>query len=264
MYSLGVYAITSLAMYGNLELDTRTIAYILLVAHACYLFDRVKFTDHRQDPADAIALPTRAIIFSQHSQLIRALIGIELIAATITGSCIHPLLASIPLMAMLVVHIYAGRGATPDSPRLKDLPILKAFIIAGGHVALVLVVLWSNQLLNIAHIQRTELMINIGVWLIVAGDAVLCDIDDLDADRAYRTQSLAVSYGSQRAWHAAIGFILIGSLLLTLATESVTLMLSVGASLIMTTMMTRHNTNHRDFVDFRLLPIVLLFTWVLN
>lgn len=264
MYSLGVYALALLGTQGTLHLDTLSTAYILLCAHACYLFDRVKITDRRQDPADAIALPTRSLIFSRFAKPIRVLIGFELIAAMFAGWFIHPLLTCIPLLAMLVVHIYAGRGATPDAPRLKDLPALKAFIIACGHIALFLMVLWSNQQLKLDDIQLMDIIIFIGTWFIVAGDAVLCDVDDLDADRIYRTQSLAVIFGPHLAWLAALGLLSTGSLFITLASESTIQMLALGATLVLSTIITRNNTNHRDLVDCRLLPIVLLAAWRLS
>ena len=259
LYALGVFALTSTL----LDIDPPNLAsivYILLCAHSCYLLDRVKIADHRQDPADALALPERAMLFARFAKPIRALIICELIAASITGMIIQPVLGLIPLIALAVVHLYAGRKATPRSPRLKDLPALKAFFVASGHLALSLAVTWANTHELFSNLGVFDSLAIIGVWLIVAGDAVLCDIDDHDADMMYSTKSLAVMLGSRSAWISALGFIALGSLLIALNQYA---MIGVGAMLIVTTLITRKNTNHRDFVDARLLLIVLIWMFAL-
>ena len=254
MYALGVLLLAghALAMPSPAPI---TIAYILICAHSCYLLDRVKIADHRQDPADALALPERAMLFAQFAKPIRALLLGELIVCTLIGIAIHLILGLIPIAALSVVHFYAGRGATPASPRLKDLPAVKAFVIASGHLALVLVILWSNEHDMLKSLDWLGLLAIIGIWMIVVGDAILCDIDDHDADLVYSTKSLAVMLGARSAWWSAIGFITIGSIAMTIAAPS---MLWIGVILIITTMITRNNSNHRDFVDARLLPIVLI------
>lgn len=259
LYALGVFVLTSTL----LDIDPPNIAsivYILLCAHSCYLLDRVKIADHRQDPADALALPERAMLFARFAKPIRGLIICELIAGSITGLMIQPALGLIPLIALAVVHLYAGRKATPCSPRLKDLPALKAFFVASGHLALSLAVIWANTHELFSNLGVFDSLAIIGVWLIVAGDAVLCDIDDHDADMMYSTKSLAVLLGSRSAWWSALGMLILGTAMMALAHP---MALTVGATLIITTLMTHKNTNHRDLVDVRLLLIVLIWMFAL-
>lgn len=258
-YALGVFALSGWAI-GDAIPKWESILYILLCAHSCYLLDRVKIADHRQDPADAIALPDRAMLFSRFAKPIRVLLIFELLAGTAVGWLIFPLLSLIPVVALGVVHLYAGRGATPSSPRLKDLPAIKAFFIASGHLALSVAVLWANQHDLLTDLHLMSALAIVGIWMIVAGDAILCDIDDHDADMMYSTKSLAVMLGSRSAWISALGFITLGSVLIALDQSP---MIGVGATLVATTLFTRKNTNHRDFVDARLLPIVLIWMFVL-
>ncbi len=257
LYALGVFVLTW-HLLGEGKPNARSALYVLLCAHSCYLLDRVKIADHRQDPADALALPKRAALFARWSCPIRTLILAELLGATIAGYSIHPLLAPIPLIALGVVHFYAGRRPSPSSPRLKDLPAMKAFFIASGHLALSIAVLWSNQHDLLATLRPTHIAAAFGTWLIVAGDAALCDIDDHHADLIYRTESLSVMLGQRSAWRIALGLIVLGSALIATTPE----MLGLGATLIITTLITQKNTNHRDFVDARLLPIVLFWIWI--
>ncbi len=254
-YALGVFVLASTLLDTN-QPNIVSIVYILLCAHSCYLLDRVKIADHRQDPADALALPERAMLFARFAKPIRVLIICELVAASITGLMLEPVIALIPLIALGVVHLYAGRKATPHSPRLKDLPALKAFFVASGHLALSLAVIWANTHDLLSNLGLLHCLAIGGVWLIVAGDAVLCDIDDHDADMMYSTKSLAVLLGSRSAWWSALGMLVLGTAMMALAhTEA----LAVGAVLVITTLMTHKNTNHRDFVDVRLLLIVLIW-----
>ena len=233
--------------------------YVLLCAHSCYLLDRVKIADHRQDPADALALPDRAMLFARFAKPIRLLVLAELAGASIAGFLLHPLLAIIPLCALGCIHLYAGRQANARSPRLKDLPALKALLIASGHIALSFVILWAKNHDLLTNLTMLDLYSTIGLWLLIVGDAILCDIDDHDTDKLYSTQSLAVMFGTNAAWWIALGLIAMGSMLIAL--DSIRL-LGLGMTLIISTALTHTNTNHRDLVDARLLPVVLFWIWV--
>jgi len=257
LYACGVLVL-AWALLGNGLPDADSALYILLCAHGCYLLDRVKVSDRRQDPADALALPNRTMLFARWAKPIRVLVMIELFFASFAGWLIHPALAGVPLIALGVVHLYAGRGASPSDPRLKDLPGIKAFVIAGGHVALSLAIIFANEHALIAELNLLDILAIFGLWLIVSGDAALCDIDDHDADRAYHTQSLSVLFGKRTAWWASLGLIALGASLVGIQYGA---MLGIGATLVLSTLLSVKNTNHRDFVDARLLPIVLF--WVL-
>ncbi len=256
-YTLGVYLLGVLGL-GLPSPGWATVLYLLLIAHGCYLLDRVKLSDARQDPADAIALPDRALLYAQHARAIRAVLLLELCIASITGWLISPALSLIPLAALLGVQIYAGRGATPGKPRFKDLPALKSFFISSAHLALVVAVLWGNDHRLIEHPSSVVLLSLIGLWLIVSGDAILCDIDDHESDALYGTRSLPVLVGARFSWMSAQGLLLIGCVMLLLGGAHGPLQLILIASIFVCTLPTLRRKNRRDLVDARLLPLVLL------
>jgi len=256
-YTLGVY----LLIVYTLELplpDWATVLFLLLVAHSCYLLDRVKLSDKRQDPADAIALPDRALLFAERSIQIRIMLFVELLIAMLSGFFISPLLVLIPLGALIGVQFYAGRGASPSKPRMKDLPALKSFFISSAHIALVVAVLWGQNHALIGHPEPIVLLSLLGLWLIVSGDAILCDLDDHRSDALYGTRSLPVLLGDTRAWLLAEGLIFLGCAMLLIRNQHPIEIVVVSVFVFASTLPTKRMKNRRDLVDSRLLPIVLL------
>lgn len=256
-YTLGVYLLALLTIDRPMP-SWLTTAYLLLVAHACYLLDRVKLSDDRQDPADAIALPARALLFAEHASTVRVLLAVELLTAMVMGYLISPLLSLIPLGALIGVQLYAGRAASPGRPRFKDLPALKSFFISSAHIALVVAVLWGNNHNLIEHPRQVVVLSVVGLWLIVSADAILCDIDDHDSDALYGTRSLPVLLGNARAWILAELMLLLGCGMLITRTQKPIDLLLVSLAIFASTLTTRSMKNRRDLIDARLLPIVLL------
>lgn len=257
MYTLGVYLFAILAL-DLTHPNAVTIIFILLVAHACYLLDRVKLSDARQDPADALALPHRTLFCARHAKLIRALIVLELIIAIAFGFIISPVLTLIPLGALIGVYAYAGRAATPGRARLKDLPALKAFFISSAHLALVVVVLWGNEHDLIVY-PRTDVLWGLSaIWLIVSADAILCDLDDVESDALYKTRSMPVLLGVTRAWLLALLIMLAGTACLFVARVDTFTMSVLSMFIVVSVVFTHGMKNRRDLVDARLLPIVLI------
>ncbi len=256
-YTLGVYLLGVISLQLPAP-DWQTVLYLLLVAHACYLLDRVKLSDDRQDPADAIALPDRALLFAEHSKTIRILLMLELLLAMVSGFLISPLLALIPLGALLGVQLYAGRAACPGKPRFKDLPALKSFFISSAHIALVVAVLWSNDHNLIEHPRAVVLLSIAGLWFIVSGDAILCDLDDHDSDAMYGTRSLPVLLGNKRAWLVAQAMLALGGLMLLANSKPDRLLVFCAAAIWMSGYPTLFIKNRRDLIDARLLPIALI------
>ena len=256
-YTLGVYLLAILSM--GLEFPSQaTIWFLLVLAHACYLLDRVKLTDERQDPADALALPERTIFHVRHASRLRVLLCLEFLFASMAGYLIQPLLAIIPFGAMIGVYIYAGRGATPGKPRGKDLPALKAFFIASAHLALAIALLWGSGHLSGAHRLTIAALSLIGIWLIVSADATICDLDDRESDSIYATRSLPVLIGARYAWFVAMAILLVGVLFICLYRVSQAHLVFVAVMIFLSGMPTLHRKNRRDLIDARLLPIVAL------
>jgi 4-hydroxybenzoate polyprenyltransferase len=253
LYTLAVYLLISVFMITSSG-GWKPISLVLICAHSCYLLDRVKLSDARQDPADSVALPDRAILFARFARFIRAFVVLELLATSMIAWLIHPLLSLMPLLALIGVHIYAGRGACPGSPRVKDLYAIKSFLIASAHIAFPLVILLALEPDELINLAPNNIILFCSIWLIIAGDASLCDIDDHDADRLYSTRSIAVLIGPSRAWLFAFVLILAGSTTLYITQQS-TIWISVG--LVGTAVLSRNVNNHRDLVDARMLPLVL-------
>jgi hypothetical protein len=256
-YTLGIYLLARLALALPTS-DWQTISLILLIAHACYLFDRAKLSDSRQDPADAIGLPQRSLFFTRFARSIRVLIALELLTACVLAYAIAPLLSLVPIGALVGVHLYAGRAATPTKPRIKDIPGLKAFLIAGAHIALLVAVLRGNGQLDTQQLSISTVLLFIGLCLIVSSDATLCDLDDRRSDALYSTRSVPVLIGETPAWIFAQLLLIIGAtLLITTSTETLTL-LRIMLVLICTGLPTAWIKNRRDLIDARLLPVVLI------
>ncbi|MFG0314701.1 MAG: UbiA family prenyltransferase, partial [Phycisphaerales bacterium] len=229
---------------------------LLVLAHACYLVDRVKISDDRQDPADALALPDRTIFHVRHASQLRALICLEFLLASVIGYLIHPLLATIPIGALIGVYMYAGRGATPGKPRLKDYPALKSFFIASAHLALVIALLWGNGHLMPERPHTVVALSLLGVWLIVSADAILCDLDDRESDSIYATRSLPVLIGPRHAWLVAMTVLFFGVLAISIHRASQTHLAFVAVMIFLSGVPTLHRKNRRDLIDARLLPVV--------
>jgi 4-hydroxybenzoate polyprenyltransferase len=257
LYTLGVYLLAILSL-GYTTPGTTTIAYILIVAHACYLLDRVKVSDANQDPADALALPDRALFFARNASMIRLLLVLELLVSMPLGYLIAPPLGFVPLGALIGVYLYAGRGASPGDPRFKDLPALKSFFIACAHLALVIATLWGNDHDLLSHPRWVPIASLVGIWMIVSADAILCDLDDIESDAIYQTRSLPVLIGKHPAWVVAIVTLGLGCALLQVRDSMSPAMIVVGVLIWVSALPTRVRKNRRDLIDARLLPIVIL------
>jgi len=260
LYALGIYLFLTQSLPGEHRFESLPALFIALCTHACYMLDRIKVSDNRIDQADAIALPGRAQSLFRHAHVLRRTIIAQLLAASVIGFMLHPMLTIIPLISLIAIHGYAGRTADPSKPRLKDLPACKPFFIATSHIALGVVVIWasaqsSQKISTLIEQAPTTLLVNISLWLIVVGDAMLCDIDDLETDRLFSTRSFAVLFGNQRAWIIALACVSIGAALLGFTSAPARL---AAFALVASTLLTKNNTNHRDFIDARLLPIALL------
>jgi 4-hydroxybenzoate polyprenyltransferase len=257
MYTLGVYLLGVLSM-GLPRPGWLTTTYLLIVAQACYLLDRVKLTDSRQDPADALALPDRALFFARHSSLLRIVCVVELLVSSVLGYLMMPMLALIPLCALIGVYTYAGRGASPSKPRFKDLPALKSFFIASAHLALMIVVAWGNTPDQADHLQLQTWWSLVGLWLIVSADAIICDLDDVESDALYSTRSLPVLIGSRYAWRSAITMLLAGVMCLLIPNAFAPRYVGLAVAILLTAIPTRAMKNRRDLIDARLLPVVII------
>lgn len=256
LYTLGVYLLATTALGFALP-SMETAGLLLLLAHTCYLLDRVKISDARLDPADAMALPDRAAFFARHARQLRVCLWIELLLATTLALAVNPWLGPLPSAAMLGVYLYAGRGASPERPRPKDLPALKSALIACAHIALVVTLLWSNGHPPGALAHAPAKWVICSLWLIVCADAILCDLDDLPSDAAFRTRSLPVLIGLRGAWGVSVGMLTLAGVLLSVSSADRPRAAAIGSGLLLTGLVSLRHKNRRDLIDARL-PVVVL------
>ncbi len=234
----------------------RSALFVMLCAHAGYLLDRAKLSGGLLDAADRAANASRHGMISELGPAIRALIWVEIAAAGFIGYTVHPWLAAVPLGVATGVVCYAGRPARAGRPRPKDVRLLKSVFIATAHTALaaavVLAVAGPGSILT----PRAAAPIG-SVWLIVLSDAVVCDLDDIEADRAFGTRSIPALLGEGVAWAIAWGSLAIG-LLLMAASLGVRPSLAPSALLGATLVLAARLPRRKDFIDARLPAIALV------
>ncbi len=188
-------------------------AFAFCTAVGVYLVDRVKVRDRWLDPADAQAHPERFAFLARNSVRVRALAFAMLVGGAVLGFRLHPLLALAPLCAGVGVMVYAGRPRR-ERPRPKDIVVVKNAYVAGGITgfAAIVVVIGSHPRAPMdelvpAVIDHASVLV-IGCLLLairVFADAVVCDLDDEEADRAHGTATLPTHLGRARAWDIALG-----------------------------------------------------------
>lgn len=227
--------------------------FVFLCAQAGYLFDRVKLTRSRMDPSDAISQPRRFLTLLRHDRGVRAVIAAELIAAGVIGWWIWAPLTIVPAGVVAVIWWYAGRPADPARPRPKDWAYTKGLFIASAHTMLGVGPLLSPA--SDPHPVRLILGLVVLAGLVFA-DAILCDLDDRDADATYGTMTIPVRAGRRGAWVVAT----VSYACAALAGFAVLPVphASLFAGLIFaTTLIAACLTHRRDFIDARLVFIAL-------
>ncbi len=197
----------------------------ILAAYLCgqsvYLLDRAKLRDAWLDEADRQAHPQRFGFIHRHRRRLRALIVIEGLAAAGLLWLLHPVLALLVPAAYVGVVVYAGLPRTswvpPGARRIKDLLIVKNLAVAGSITAfamLLALVVAGDEAGRFAWWRWS--------WpaafllLHVLADSMLCDIDDIDADRRFGTQTLA--------WRRSAQFVRSFAIVLAFAVAIATLM----------------------------------------
>ncbi|MBL4809782.1 MAG: hypothetical protein JKY43_06965, partial [Phycisphaerales bacterium] len=239
------------------------LVYVALCAHSGYLFDRVKFRDADLDPADLMADPIRHGFLRRWAKWLRILMVAEWIGAVAVGGVISPVLGVVVLGGVFAGYVYSGwrpgKGA-----RLKDLAGLKAGLVASAVVGLGIAAVlgaeigWDDGMV-LPEIGVWPWMMLGGVWLIVCGDAVVCDLDDRASDGVHSTRSLPVMIGMRRAGIVAAGFLVFGGLLVAISGDGPDRMRVVFAGMIVVSGIgIMRLRKRRDWIDGRMLVVVLV------
>ncbi len=176
-----------------------------------YLLDRIKISNRRLDPADRAARPVRFAFLAAHAPGVRVLAATSLAAAILIAWRFAPpgrvgWLAAVPLVAATGVVVYAA-GPRRARPRPKDILVFKNAYVASGIVGFALITarLWDPAPL-------LTLPVPLGPWVFAAAmllprvfaDAVLCDLDDLNADTRFGTSTIPATIGLSHTKRAAI------------------------------------------------------------
>ncbi len=193
--------------------NVAAIVSVMLAATGVYAIDRVKIADRFLDPADFTANPVRYAFLSRHTTAVRVAAALLIGVAMVVARSASALLPAVIALAAVGVVLYAP-GPRGRLPRPKDLLVLKNLFVAGGVVALAVVATAMIGPISRAHgeafweviRQRLAPIGDAAVLLLlrVAIDAVLCDIDDTDADTAFGTQTIPVKLGRRRTLTLAI------------------------------------------------------------
>ncbi len=257
LYTIGVLLLLGMLTSGEVP-DWAAFCFVGFCAQGCYLLDRVKAADSRLDPADLIAQPQRYTFLHKHTVPVRVLVVVDLVLAIVAGMILNPLLVWIPPAALVGVHLYAGRSAGSSRPRPKDLPGLKAVFIAGAHLSLGIAALIGERGIAIVEPSETSLIVAMAVGVIIFGDALLCDLDDQESDKLFRTQSIPVLIGRNGSWALAVGAHAAGLCMLMLGVGWTPAIGIFAGGLLLSDALFTMLSKQRDAVDARLLVLVLL------
>jgi len=261
-YALGIAILTAHATDGSLP--PAALLYVALAGHAGYLLDRVKFRDRALDPADAMADPRRHARLHRWSRPLRVVMIAEWILAGVIGWSVHPILAALVLVGIGAGYAYSGWPGGGPRRRLKDHTALKSAMTAAAHTALAAFATLAHDPAPVARRPMGVIAAIMGVWILVAGDAVICDLDDRVSDDAHATRSVTVVAGAFWSGAGAIAMLVLGCAILIVSGAPMALgaRTAIAAMLVASAAIVLRAPNRRDWIDARVLPIVLYGLWV--
>jgi 4-hydroxybenzoate polyprenyltransferase len=267
---VGLYVAAAVLCLAQVSGITGHLLPALLCAQATamsvYLHDRLKIRDAWLDPADNAAHPQRYAFLTRHARAYRLLGCVLAMVGLIAAWKVHPAAPVLVVLSHAGVLLYAGlprRGGDTHRRRIKDLLLVKNIAVAASITALAIVL----RVLSVDQdpwngLVRDGLQLGIGsafVFAIVLADAMLCDLDDEPADRAFGTRTLPVVLGRRWTWVAAIAITAFASIGLVLAgggTRSTWLWAVLAVAGVIALLMARPR-DMRDAVDLKL-PVLAL------
>ncbi|MFG0260635.1 MAG: hypothetical protein ACF8LK_09825 [Phycisphaerales bacterium JB041] len=208
LYFAAAYASAAILLGRAVQLDPLAAAFCAGVG--LYLLDRLKLRDELLDPADLAADERRHSYLRARRRLLRALAWVMLGVGTILVSVIHPANAALTPIGVLGVLAYSRPRRSRRRP--KDLLVFKN-LMPGCAIAGLGVILAAQSPVHTSRLYGTPVgaeaaTFAAAVWLalvlLVAADAMLCDLDDVTADRRARTSTLPVWRGANATWRIAL------------------------------------------------------------
>ncbi|HED65984.1 MAG TPA: hypothetical protein ENJ09_10570 [Planctomycetes bacterium] len=235
-----------------------------LTGMATYLFDRVKLADERLDPADRASNPERYLFLASRAPALRLACALLAATAAFLGDRLDSLVPPLVLASLTGVFLYGGRPrafrGTARCSRPKDLFLLKNAAIATSITAFACAL---DHLARLAPPAASSAPLLGALFLLVFSDSVLCDIEDREADRSFRTDTVPALHGEESAWLAA-GLAQVGFTVLLFAydTGPLAVLWVVSTTLSFLALAVLRPKALRDFVDARLAVLAVL-AWLL-
>ena len=177
----------------------------LLGSFGLVLLDRVKWSDELLDPADVRADARRAAFLRSRANAWRLLAILCVVSgAGLAWVCGGFVGSAVILLGMVAITMYAGApaGRGRSALRLKDIPVAKNVLTAGGLVAIAGGVTLGRELPR--SLAGGSLWLLLILLLVVTLDAMMCDIPDLEADRAYGARTVPALIGVAPAWGVGV------------------------------------------------------------
>jgi len=265
MYALGIAL--ALGMILEIRATGAGLVFVGLCSHAGYMFDRVKFRDADLDPADLQSDPRRHRFLRRWARPLRIVMYTEWIGAVIVGSVFSPVLGFSTFAGILAGYLYSG-WKPGGRPRLKDVPGMKAGLVSAAIVGLGLLGILGYQtpgpesfVWALKDASSLSWMSVLGMWLIVFGDAVACDLDDSQSDALHLTKSFPVLIGNTPAGVIAVMLLVIGGgvvILGGLGDDDVQRRFLLSGLIAVSGALILRQHHRRDWIDGRMLVVVLV------
>lgn len=226
-----------------------------------YLLDRVKAGDRWLDPADAEGQPVRHRFLLGHRRIVRMLAWATLALGAVAAAAIEPANLLLPPVGVAGVLLYGSVRRGRNRP--KDVILLKNLAPASAIAGLSLILAFESPARGAAPPPRAWALVGTGLLLAVLADAMLCDLDDIDADRRSATGTVPVRFGARLAWNAALALhgLAGGAVLAAGGPPEVACAWAVAGVALTSFLRLLRPAQLRDLVDLKL-PAVALITWL--
>lgn len=208
LYFAAAYASAALLLGRTVQLDPLAAAFCAGVG--LYILDRLKLRDALLDPADLATHEQRHRFLRARARPLRILAWGMLAIGTVLVVAIHPANALLPPVGVLGVLAYSRPHKQRRRP--KDYFLLKN-LMPGGAIGGLGVILAVQSPVRGSSLHDSPT----GTWalpfigavlvalvLLIAADAMLCDLDDIAADRASRTSTVPVRGGIKATWRLGL------------------------------------------------------------
>jgi len=175
-----------------------------------YLLHRLRAVRRAGAPTTA-----RSMMLQSHAGLVHVLLWCTGLASIGTAMIIDPWLLALLGASVMGMLLY---GSGPDGGRVRDMLLIK-----NACVGISMCLFWLLLILpDSASLPEASLLLPVGmaVFLIVLGDAMYCDLCDVDADERTRSRTVPLRWGSGTTRWFADGSMLSAVLILAICSSA--------------------------------------------